>query len=375
MTIKELFKKYIYPTSVFAGGMIGVGFLSLPYVAMKSGIIVTSIYFVLITALIIVINLMFSEVSLATPDYKRFPGFVGYHLGKFAQTFSVLSALFAGVTVLSIYLLVGSNFLATALFPFFDGNILTYAIIYFVVASAIIYFDIKVILKVEFWIIASLFVSLILIFLQGFSEIKISHIFFTEPGSVLNNLFLPYGALLFSLWGIGLIPETEELLGSDKNNFKKVITIATIAVSIFYFLFTILILSISGTNTAEMALSNLPIFLRGWVVTLSLLVGVAATFTAFISQGIILKKVLMYDLNIKKSHAFIITCFVPMIIFLSGFSSFIPLVSFVGGILLGIDGILILLMYKKVKGKSQLIYWLSLIFIIGIIYEIIYFIK
>ena len=47
----------------------------------------------------------------------------------------------------------------------------------------------------------------------------------------------------------------------------------------------------------------------------------------------------------------------------------------VGGILLGIDGILILLMYKKIGGKNILIYPLSLVFLLGVIYEIIYFIK
>jgi hypothetical protein len=46
-----------------------------------------------------------------------------------------------------------------------------------------------------------------------------------------------------------------------------------------------------------------------------------------------------------------------------------------GGVLLGIDGILILLMYKKIGGKPLIILPLSIIFFLGIIYEIIYFIK
>ena len=35
---KNLFKDYVYPIAAFSGGMIGVGFLSLPYIAMRSGI-------------------------------------------------------------------------------------------------------------------------------------------------------------------------------------------------------------------------------------------------------------------------------------------------------------------------------------------------
>jgi hypothetical protein len=53
----------------------------------------------------------------------------------------------------------------------------------------------------------------------------------------------------------------------------------------------------------------------------------------------------------------------------------VGLVSFIGGILLGIDGIFILLMYKKIDGKKIIVYPLSLVFLAGIIYEIVYFIK
>ena len=56
--IKGLFKNYIYPIAVFSGGMIGVGFLSLPYIASQVGMIVMLGYFVVITALMILVNLM-----------------------------------------------------------------------------------------------------------------------------------------------------------------------------------------------------------------------------------------------------------------------------------------------------------------------------
>jgi len=81
----------------------------------------------------------------------------------------------------------------------------------------------------------------------------------------------------------------------------------------------------------------------------------------------------MFDLGIKKWQSFVIACFVPLILFLIGLKSFIPILSFTGGILLGIDGILILLMYKKIGGKNIIIYPLSLIFILGAIYQICFF--
>ena len=134
-------------------------------------------------------------------------------------------------------------------------------------------------------------------------------------------------------------------------------------------------LGITGDKTTESALTGLKDVLGGWVLTAGLFVGAAVIFNAFISLGLILKKVFVYDLGIKKIHAVIIVCTLPLILFLLGVRAFIPLISFIGGMFIGIDGILILLMYKKIGGRRIIIYPLFLIFLLGIIYQIVYFIK
>jgi amino acid permease len=372
--IKGLFKDYIYPIAVFSGGMIGVGFLSLPYIALKTGIWLTLGYFLILTALVIAINLIFCQISLRTPDFKRFPGFVGHYLGKRAEFLAIILTILGTFGVLLVYLLVGSQFLASVFQPIFSGSNLAYALIYFLIVSAVIYFDIKVISRVEFWVMILLCLSVILIFVESFSHIKIGNIFLQNQAS-LGNFFLPYGPLLFALWSCGLIPEIEEMLIGKKKNLKKIVTISTIIISFFYLFFILLILGLTGSNTAETALPGLKNLLSGGILSISLLVGALATLTAFITQGIIFKKTLVYDLKIKHWQAFVITCFTPMILFLLGLQSFVPVLALTGGVLLGVDGILILLMYKKIGGKNIVIYPLSLFFLLGVIYEIIYFIK
>lgn len=395
--LKDLFKNYIYPIAVFSGGMIGVGFLSLPYVALQSGIWLMLLYFIVITALIITINLIFCDISLKTPDFKRFPGFVGHYLGKWAELLAMILTILGTFGVLLVYLLIGGKFLTSVFQPLFSGSELMYVLVYFLAVSIIIYFDIKVVARVEFWIIILLFLSLLLAFIEGYSHIKLSNILISNFKFQISNLFLPYGTLLFALWGTGLIPEVEEMLAENhsphppthkatdrqskasarqgKKQLKKIVTISTIIISVFYFLFILLILGITGNKTDQTALTGLKDFLGEGVVAISLLIGALATLTAFITQGIIFKKTLMFDLKIKHWQAFVMTCFPPLILFLLGFNSFIPLISLTGGVFLGIDGILILLIYKKVGGKSIIIYPLSLVFLLGVIYEIFYFVK
>jgi len=370
----NIFKNYIYPIAVFSGGMIGVGFLSLPYIAAQTGIWIMLGYFLVLTFLVVAINLIFCEISLKTPDFKRFPGFVGHYLGKWPQAFTMVTVVLGTFGVLLAYLLVGGQFLQSIFQPMFHGSDFASVFIFFLIVSLIIYFDIKIISKIEFWVVVSLFASILFVFAENFSHIKLSNIFASSPNE-LRNIFLPYGPLLFALWGIGLIPEIEEMIIGNKKNLKKIITISTIVISVFYLFFILLILGITGKMTDQTALTGLKNFIGDEMVLLSLFIGALVTIIAFVAQGVVFKKTLMFDLKIKHWQAFVITCCVPLILFLLGLKSFIPLLSFVGGILLGIDGILILLMYKKIGGKKIVIYPMSIVFLLGVIYEILYFIK
>ena len=375
--MKDLFKNYIYPIATLSGSIIGVGFLSLPYIALKVGVWPMLFYFIALTGLIVFVHVIFGEISLKTPDYKRWPGFVGFYLGKTAKSIILFSMILGSFGVLLAYLIIGSQFLTAILNPLLGGDLSIYVFLYFAILSMAVYFGIKAVAKLEFWALVLLLSALIVIFIKGFSKINLSNIFPNNaiiPGD-WKTMFLPYGAIMFSLWGVGLIPETEEMLRGNKKSLKKVIIISTLIPATIYILFIFLILGISGIHTTESALTGLKSFLGRGIISIALFIGVITTFTAFMAQGLLLKKVFIYDMGIKNFPAWIFTCFPPLILFLLGFNSFISLISFIGGVLLSIDGILILLMYKKIGGKKIIIYPLMLVFVFGIIYSLVYFIK
>lgn len=370
--VKNIFKNYIYPVAVLSGS-IGVGFLSLPYVAAKSGIFIAGAYFIFLVFAVLTINLVFAKVSLNTPDFKRFPGFAEHHLGKWGKFIALFSEVVGYFGVLLAYLIVGGRFFTSVFAPVFGGSDLTYTLIYFVAAVFIIFIGIKAIAKLELVNLIILVSAILLVFFAGFRQINLSNIF--SLNFDFQNFFLPYGPILFALWGVGLIPETEEMIQHDKRHINKIIVIGTLLPAVIYLFFTILVLGITGVQTTESALIGLKNFLGNGVMNFIIFAAGTATFVAFLVSGLTLKKVLNYDLKIKNWRAIIIACFTPMILFLLGMKSFIGIISFIGGVLLGIDGILILLMYKKIGGKKIIIYPLSLIFLLGVIYEIIYFIK
>jgi len=364
--------KTIYAIAVLAGTIIGVGLFALPYVTLKVGFWVVLGYFLALGALVILIHLFFGELALKTPDFKRLPGFARIYLGNRGEKVAYTSTILGIFGALLAYLIVGGEFLTELLSPIFGGSSLFYTLFYFVMAALLIFSGIKAVAKVEFWGLVLFFIILLAIFFRGKLFITIENLF---PSPDISHIFLPYGIILFSLWGAALIPEAEEILGQKKNLLLKIIPVAILIPMIVYLFFIYLILGITGPQTTESALTGLRDVLGDGIVSLALLFGLLTTFTSFITLGLTLKKVFWYDLKLPKNLAWLITCFLPLTLFLIGFKSFIPVIAFVGGVMLGIDGILILLMYRKIKPKQILIYPLFLILLGGIIYEIIYFMK
>jgi tyrosine-specific transport protein len=380
--IKSL-KKIILPIAVISGTIIGVGLFSLPYIASKTGYVAMLGYFLVLGIISILIHLFFGELSLATPDFKRLPGFAKVHLGEWAKKITMFSTVFGISGAILAYLIVGGEFLSSMFSPNFGGSNYFYSYVYFFLGAALIFFGIKAIAKIEFWSLVLFFLILLAIFVRGNSLVNAANFtafpFNLKTGFSLSDLFLPYGPILFSLWGASLIPEAEEMLKGNKNLLKRVIVISSVIPIIIYLFFIYLIWGITGPLTTESALTGLKLYLGDGIVNMALFLGFLTTFTSFIALGLTLKKILWYDFGFSKNMAWFLTCFVPLGFFALGFQSFISVIGLVGAIGLGIDGILILLMYRKLllkrqrTKKSLLVFPLIFVFVFGIIYELIYF--
>ncbi len=292
--------KFIYAIAVLSGTTIGVGLFALPYVTLKVGFWVILGYFLVLGTLVILTHLFFGELTLKTPDYKRLPGFAKIYLGNRGQILAYVSTILGIFGALLAYLIIGGEFLTGLLSPIFGGSVLIYTFFYFAAGAALIYFGIKAIGKVELWGLVLFFVILFLIFFQGAPFIDVENLFIGNWKLGAGNLFLPYGVILFSLWGAALIPEVEEMLApapkfgagtgaGQKRALKWIILISTLIPIIVYLFFIYLILGITGPKTTESALTGLRDVLGDKIASLALLFGILTTFTSFITLGLTLK--------------------------------------------------------------------------------------
>ncbi len=363
--------KKLYAIATLSGTIIGAGIFALPYITLQIGFVAILGYLLVLGILAGLIHMFFGELALKTPDFKRLPGFAKIYLGEKGKTIAYISSILSLLGALLAYLILGGEFLTELLSPVLGGNNLFYTLFYFTITSFLIFYGIKAIAKVEFWGLILFFVILFTIFLRGRSFIEVENLF---PVPDWSFFFLPYGAILFSFWGASLIPEVEEILGKHKKSLLKIIPIAMLIPAIVYIIFIYLILGITGPETTENALLGLKTVLGDGIVSLALIFGFLTAFTSFLTIGLTLKKVFWYDLKMSKNMAWALTCFVPLAFFLMGVKSFIAVIGIVGGIMLAVDGSLILLMYKKIRPeRKHLVYFLLLILFIGIVYSIVYF--
>ncbi len=359
--------------------MIGAGLFGLPYVTMRVGIWVVLAYFLFLGVVSYLIHYLFAELALHTPDYKRMPGFAKIYLGKKGKGIALASAIFGLSGALLSYIILGGAFLYNLLSPYLGGNVEFYTLLYFTLGALIIFLGIKTTSSVSFWGLIMFFLILFLVIFRGFPYLETSNLLADKIN--LPDLFLPYGIILFSLWGATLIPEIEEFLGKDKKLIKKIILPSVLISTVASLLFVFLIVSITGDKTTEFAIDGLRGVFNNGIVSLMFLLGFLTTFTSFITIGLTLKKVFWFDLKINRTLSWFLACFPVIFLFFLGVQDFIKVVGFVGAVMLATDSILVSLMYRKLgiakpevisKVKRFVVYPLILIFVLGIFYEIYY---
>ena len=360
-----------YAFSIISGTIIGVGLFALPYLTLKTNPWIITAYFIVLGAVAVAVHYFFAEAALKTPNLMRLPGFAKHHLGKTGYKVALVSGILGLMGANLAYLILGGRFLSAAVSPIFGFDETFYTIVYFTAGAILIFFGIKVIDKVQLIGLVLFFLALAAIFVRGRNDIDFSGLTFESDPSYF---LLPYGVVLFSLWGLSLVPEAEEVLGEKAHLLKKIIPFTILVPIIFYSFFIILILGFSGSQTSPDALSGLDSLGNG-VLIIALILALLTTFTSFITLGLTLKKTLWFDLGLNKYLSWAITCFVPLALYFLGFKDFIQIVSLVGGTMVVVDGILVSLIYRKISPPRArfVVYPVVFALVLGFIYEIIDF--
>jgi len=363
-------------SALLCGTVIGAGVLGIPYVIAKAGFLTGLLTILILGSAILFLILFFGEVILRTPGNHQIPGYAEKYLGKWGKRIMLFS-MFAGIYGALVAYLIGEGESLSAIFGFTP---LIFSLIFFVISAILVYLGLKTIVKYEL-----VFSTIILILVLAISIFSIFSGKFNLANLAtfnLKNILIPYGVILFAFVGAAAIPEMKECLCRDRKQLKKSILIGSIIPILFYLIFAFAVVGTTGINTTEVATIGLGNLLGPSILIFGNLFAIFAMFTSFLTLGLAMKQIYMYDYKIKPFLSWALTVFIPLIIFLIGAKSFIKVIGITGAFAGGIDGILIVLMFWRARkygerqpefklGKKHLIgFLLILVFIIGIINQI-----
>ncbi len=331
-------------SSVLIGTVIGAGILGIPYVIMKSGYLPGLIYLVGMAAIIIFMNLLIGEIILRTKKRHQLTGYAEKYLGKKGKTLMTLSFAVGIFSALIAYLIGEGASISHILFGSSSYEI-HFAIAFWLIMSGLVFFEIrslKKVMPVGVILVAVLIISLAVLY---WNKIDVSNLSYINP----QNLFFPFGVILFAFLGFSAMPEMERIVGKDKYLTKRVIIISYLVVLALYIVFATIVLGAKGLNVPQISTISLG---KPFI-----LLGMFTMFTAYLSLSIAFLDLIHTDYKKSKLSSWLIVALVPLIMYLilkiTNSADFVSVLGIGGVISGGLNAILILYMSEKAKSQGD----------------------
>lgn len=361
--------------ATMVGTVIGAGFLGIPYVVGKAGLIPGVVWLLILSGFMLLVNLYLGEVILRTKGEHQLTGYAKLYTGKIGKLIMFFSMVFGIFSALVAYMIGEGRSLSYLLFGHFDYS-LVFSILFWVFLSYLTFIGIRALKnyeKISMFIVLFLFVLIILFFM---GRVRVENLNYVDT----KYLFLPFGVILFSLLGFSALPEVERILKGQEKLWKKVLLYAALIPFIAYLVFMFVTVGSFGPTINEVATLSLGRFFT--------FLGVMTMFTAYFALSMAIQDMFRFDFYYNKKEAWVISSIIPLLLFfivrLTGYESFAAILGISGIVAGGTSGILALVMNiraKKLGDKKPeykipinwiIIGILSLLFIAAVVMELFY---
>lgn len=338
--------KFLEAVLILSGMIIGAGMFGIPFSFARAGFWLGTIELIILTGVILLVHLIYGEVILRTQELHRLPGYVALYLGGQAKILSRLSALFGISGTLLAYVVVGSLFLNTIfknIVPLSQDT--WWAVLILIAGAAINLFSLKKEALLNGVLTAFLIGFIVVLIVILFPQVSVSNLSGWSP----QNIFFPYGVLLFALSGGAIIPEVVTLLGRDRSQSRRAIILGTMLPAVLYFFFALSVVGVAGGAVSEEAISGLLPLAGSGVVILGSVIGFLAVFTSFIVLNSNFQSMFTLDFGFSTFKSWLLVSVIPAALYFLGFQNFIVIIGAVGAIGVGIDSALLIAVYHKMR--------------------------
>lgn len=342
-------RKTLFAAATQLGFIIGVGIFSVPYVTVKAGFWVGMLWLAVLGVALTGVNIFYGRVVGAVKGRHRFPGYVAALLGERWRPLAAVLNIMSSWSAIVIYMIVGGGFVHSMIGGYLGGGVLWYVVGFWAIFALLIWFGLRMVAGVEFGMTALLVISMIIVI--GFAWQRISLVNFT--GVHIENLFVPYGVILFALGGAGAVPIMYDMVGHDKKKLNTAIIFGTCVATVLTAVFTIAVVGATGFGVTPEAFAGLANILGAWIIRLGMVFGVFAIATTYLVLGLNLQEVFQYDIKQGRLISWMLALMVPLGLFLIGTRDFLRVMDFSGGIILSLENVLLIVVFFALLKKRK----------------------
>ena len=346
---------FIESILIITSTIIGLGVFVLPYSYVKSGNFYW-LWFILVTSSLFILHLAYSEIILQIKKKHNLPGLAEEILGRNLKKYIWFIDFWSTQLVFWAYLLAIPNILS----PILSVNPFLIKLLTAILVIFIIFLKINPFAKIDSilsLILLSIFIFLTIHFLP---QVKLENFIQIQP----VNPLISYGVLIFAFTGYSSLQIVYDLIGVNKKKFLYVNLISFLLIGILYALFTISIVGILGNKVSPETISALKGAIKDEFLIFIIVLALLNIFTTFVALAFYLKRGLIADFNLNENLSWFLTSLPILIFSFLGFNNLAKLISTIGSLFIGVNVIVILLCYLKLKQKEFFKFPNSLIWLV-----------
>lgn len=341
--------KYLRAVATMVGSVVGVGVFGLPYVFSRSGSVLGMIVLLLLGAAMVGILFMFADVTAHTPGNHRFPGTVSIYLGPAWGRVASASITLGFWGAMLAYLVAGGRLLGSLAGTEGAAAEALFALGLAAAVGALSYRGLKFVAGIEVWLLALLSFLFLFVALAALPHARLGHLTDT---TVDGGLLALYGVVFFSLTGgLSAVPEMRSLLGR-KRSLSHAVFVGMLAVVALYTAFTLPVVAATGSGTSEFALDALIPLVGSSFKVVGTVLALVAIVSIFTVGSVELQNTLRYDAGLKRRSAWALAGAIPIVLYLVGIRSFIDILGFIGAVFAGVNGILVVMTYERMRSSK-----------------------
>lgn len=341
--------------AILVGTIIGGGIFVLPYMNIKSGIVMTNVWLIFLCVMVCLLHLIFGEIILKTKDEMKLPGYAGKYLGKMSKKFLNFVSIFSIAFSLLIYIVLADKFIKIIL----GNNLLVFQpylfILIWLVLNVFLLFKLSDTSRINFVLTIVEVGLMVTLAVLCFGKINFSGV------DYVNLSFSPvwyssYGVIFFAIDGLVAMPMMFMFLKhkkASKSVYKKSVIWSFVFVFLVFFAFMNSVSLLSSRGTSIDAINGLVPFLGRNITILGSIAGLFAVLTSYIVIVNYFKDMLRCDVGYSKRWSILLSMFLPLGFLLLGAKKLDDIMSLAGGIIGGMIAVIVLLIYQQVKNKNK----------------------